>query len=45
MVKYLIDRSMRGLDGFVRIYRVYAPSITARLYKEPHWIVEVEQDD
>ena len=43
MKRILLDRSMRGLEGGgqPRIYRESCPSILARLYKEPHWILEV----
>ena len=46
MKKILLDRSMQGLEGGQpRIYREICPSILARLYKEPHWILEVTYEN
>ncbi|MFD1899218.1 DNA cytosine methyltransferase [Enterococcus termitis] len=36
------DKSMLGMDGYVRGYDVYSPTITAREYKEPR-LVQVGQ--
>lgn len=45
MKKILLDRSMQGLEGQPRIYREICPSILARIYKEPHWILEVTYEN
>ena len=46
MIKILLDRRMQGIEGGQpRIYREICPSILARLYKEPHWILEVTYEN